>query len=324
MKIGIADNCALKFLQDVKDTWEKDGHEVRYEIGASEHIAQWADVYWIDWWDNNIHYLYNWYKEHPEAKKPKFIVRAIDWDIWVRGIRSQDMVNFVDHFVCIAPHMEKWLRNEKDDTTGNLIDWGNKLTLIRPGVNIDRFTLKKSNTDGFQIGMVLGDMWWYKNHMGGLDIFSTIAKRDPRFHLHIRGQHEPGQYNPVMFEHYLESRNLKDRVTLYAHAPNMNEWYEKIDILIHPGMKETFCYAAGEAMAKGIPCVINEFYGSRDIWPNSLLYKTHRQAFQKIIGMTTPDFKVNRDHIRGYIDRVYNMKRMVEDINKLIDTFNYE
>lgn len=278
MKIGIADNSTLKFTRDLKEHWEKCGHEVRYEIGASEHIAQWADVYYIEWFDNNIHYLFNWYKEHPEAKKPRFAVRAIDWDIWVRGVRDQEIVDFVDKWICIAPHMHEWLQSEKDDRNGELIQWKDKLRLIRPGVNTEKFTPKNKETDGFQLGMVLGDMWWYKNHMGGLDIFKTLYDQDNRWRLHIRGQHEGGQYNPVMYKHYLESRDIKNAVTLYGPQNDMNEWYENIDILLHPGMKETFCYAVAEAMSKNIPAVINEFFGARYIWSPKNLYQTHEKA----------------------------------------------
>lgn len=318
MKIAISDNCSLKFLKDIKEHWEKT-HEVKYETGASEILAQWADVYWIDWWDNNIHYLYNWYKEHPSAKKPKFIIRAIDWDVWVRGIRSQEMVDFVDTFVCIAPHIEKRLREEKDDITGKLIDWGQKLHLVRPGVNIDKFPRKTQKTDGFQLGMVLGDMWWPKNHMGGLDIFTTLYRIDNRWRLHIRGQHEPGQYWPVMYEHYLESRGIKEVVRLYSPQDDMNAWYENIDILLHPGMKEGFSYATAEALAKGIPVCVNEFLGSRDIWDPSMLYQTHEEAIVKIAYQQ--EHCLNEEYasvFRGFILDKYPNEKMFAEVDKLL------
>ena len=313
----MADNCTLKFSRDIKEHWEAWGHEVRYEIGASEILAQWADVYYIDWWDNNIAYLFNWYKENPNTNRPKFIVRAIDWDIWVRGIRSQAMVDFVDTIVCIAPHMEAWLRKEKDDTTGQLIEWGDKLKLIRPGVNLEKFPLKTKQTDGYTIGMVLGDMWWYKNHMGGLDIFATLAQKDPRWKLYIRGQHEPGQYNPVMFDHYLESRGIKDRVTLVGPLDDMNTFYEDIDILLHPGMKEAYCYAVAEAMAKGIVAFVNNFYGSEAIWDYPNLYETHEQAVSGIkeIVPSLDRLKLSR---RQLIEDWHNMKTMLTQLDALL------
>lgn len=321
MRIGIADNCGLKFSADIKEHWEKKGHEVRYERGASEFIAQWADLYYIDWCDNNINYLMNIYHgnnpEHPNGtqyKKPKFVVRAIDWEVWLGHARSQELVDFVDQWICIAPHIEKKLRAEA------LYTGRQKLVLIRPGLSLDKYTLKKNATDGFQLGMVLGDMWWYKNHMGGLDVFSTLAKSDSRYTLHIRGQHEPGDYNRVMFDHYLDSRGIANRVRVYDYVADMNAWYENIDVLLHPGMKETFCYAVAEAMAKGIPVVCNEFYGSRAIWPPHILYKTHDEAVTMIRNARENSPVYSGTVGREYIENHYDVKRMLAEYDALLQT----
>lgn len=316
MKIALADETSLKFMKDTKEHWESLGHEVKYENGASEVLAEWADVYWVEWWTNNIHYLFKWFKDHPEAKKPKFIVRVIDWDIWVNGVRSQEMVDFVDEFICIAPHLEEWLRKERDATTGELINWGQKLHLVRPGVNLDKFTLKtkeSTKSDGWQLGMVLGDMWWPKNHMGGLDIFYQLHSMCNNWKLHIRGQHEGGQYWPLMYEHYLDSRGIRDAVTLYPPQDDMNIWYEKIDVLLHPGMKESFSYAVAEAMAKGIKPVVNEFWGSRDIWPDWALYKDHDMALGRILGQSKKP-----EEYRQFIQDTYPNSKMFAEFDKLL------
>lgn len=313
MKIAFSDSCALKFSRDIKEHWESRGHEVRYEIGASEKLAQWADVYYIDWSDNNIHYLYNIYKgtnpEHPNGpsyQKPKFVVRAIDIDVWQGKARNQDLVDFVDQWICIAPHMEDKLRSEAIYKEGQLV-------CIPPGVNVDRFTPKTKQTDGFQLGMVANDLWWYKNHMGALDIFTTLWRRDHRWHFHIRGKHEPGEFNPVMYDHYLDSRGIREAVTLYNDVEDMNAWYEGIDILLHAGMKEAFCYAVGEAMAKGIPAVVNEFYGSRKIWMGEMLYQTHEEAVRKIL-------EIKSYNPRKYIELQHNVKDMLNAYDKLLGT----
>lgn len=311
MKIAIADNCALKFIKDIKDHWETKNHEVKYEIGASEFLAQWCDLYYVEWIDSNITYLFNWYKKNPIAKKPKFCVRVIDWDFWTRGVRNQEMVNFVDYWICIAQHIEDRLRKEVDDMSGLPIEWGNKLRLIKPGINLEKFQLKTKKTDGFQIGMVLGDMWWLKNHMAALDIFTTLYRQDNRWRLHIRGQHEPGQYYPVMYGHYLESRGIKDAVTLYGNYIDMNDFYENIDILLHPSMKEGFCYAVGEAMAKGIRAVCNDFYGAKGIWPDWIIYQTHEEAISLI--------KIPRTTIQGHYEYIrynYSLERQLAETDR--------
>lgn len=318
MKIAIADNCNGKFTSDLKEHWEKEGHEVRLETGASEELAQWADIYYVDFWDNNIHYLYKLYHgvegvsrtpDWDNNKKPLIVVRAIDWEVWCGLMRDQAIIDWVDKIIFIAPHIQQKVASE--------VKLNGKDKLIRPGVNLEKFTLKTKKTDGFQLGMVLGDMWWPKNHMAGLDIFTTLYKENPKWRLHIRGQHEGGNdFWKAMFEYYLESRGIKDVVTLYPKVENMNEWYENIDILLHPGMKEAFSYAVGEAMAKGIPAVVNDFQGSQDIWQLPFgpdIYQTHPEAIEKI-----KKRKLDSGFNRRFIKDNYSLNTMVKEIDEYV------
>lgn len=315
MRIAIADNCGGKFSTDIKEHWEKKGHEVRYERGASEHLCQWADLYYVDFWDNNIHYIHKLYNGDPDHnrpegwnnnKKPRIAVRAVDWEVWIGFVRDQSMIDWVDNIIVIAPHIEEELRKHAD--------FKDKITLIRPGVNLDKFTQKQSVTDGFQIGMVLGDMWFPKQHMMGLDIFHQLWKQDKRWKLHIRGQHEGGNdFWKKMFDYYVESRGMQDAVTLYLQTDDMNAWYERIDILLHPGMKEAFCYAVGEALAKDIKVVCNDFYGSRDIWPGEILYQDSQDAVDKILNQE----QLNN---RQFIANKYPLERMLAEYDQLLGT----
>ncbi len=316
MKIAVADNCNYKFTQDLINHWVEQGHEVKCETGASEKLAQWADIYWVDFWDNNIHYLWKLYhpEEHPNDvsrtpdwdnnKKPLIVCRAMDWEVWIGLARDQRIIDWVDKAICIAPHIEKKLREDNE--------W-HDLKVIRPGVNMEKFTLKTKQTDGFQIGMVLGDMWVYKNHMAGLDIFTTLYKMDNRWRLHIRGQHEPGEYNVVMFNHYLKSRGIEDVVTLYPKVEDMNAWYEDIDILLHPGMKEAFCYAVAEAAAKGLRPLCNNFYGSEDIWSDAWTYNTHAEAIEKFLRDKKSGW--GPEIIRMVVEKNYSLEKMCKEID---------
>lgn len=300
---------------DIKKHWESLGHEVRYEPGASEFLAQWADIYYVDTWDNNLGYLYRLYHglhddmpaDWDNSKKPLIVCRALDWEVWLGHAKDQNLIDWVDKVICIAPHIEKELRAH-----GN---FGDKLRVIKPGVNLEKFTLKTKETDGFQLGMCLGDMWFPKQHMMGLDIFHRLWKEDQRWRLHIRGQHEKGtEYWKVMFDYYLESRGIQDVVKLYPPLDDMNDFYEEIDILLHPGQKEGFCYAVAEAMAKGIPAVVNDFYGSHDIWPG-WLYEDSDNAITKI-----KMYNKNRGYLdpRQYIKDKYPLEKMLKEIDEYI------
>lgn len=331
MRIAVADNNSRKFTGDIISHWESLGHEVVFNTGASEKLAQWADLYYIDTWDNNIHYLWKLYhgiegvsRTDPwdNNKKPVIAVRALDWEVWIGFMRDQSMIDWVDKIITIAPHIEERIRNDKDGATGETLRFGDKLKTIKPGVNLDKFTLKKKVTNGKQIGMCLGDMWKYKNHMGGLDIFTSIYRQDNQYRLHVRGQQENSMYDPFNWDYYLDSRGIRDVVTLYGPQADMNAWYENIDILLHPGQKEAFCYAVGEAMAKGIKPVINDFLGSHAIWDKKYLYQTHKQAIDMLSALPFDAGQVaftGIPSIRQYIKDNYSNERMFKELDEFLE-----
>jgi len=316
MHIAVADEASKKFCSDIIEHWGKK-HEVRYENGASEHLVQWADLYFVEWSTNNIRYLYKFYhgihdkSMYPENwdnnKKPIMVCRAIDWDVWIGWARDQELIDWVDKWITISPHIEKKLRAEAN--------FGDKLKMIRPGVDLDRFPLKKKETDGYNVGMVLGDMWVYKNVIGGLNIFAMLDQSKP-WKLHIRGQHEAGEFNPVYFNHFIESRGLKDKVSLWGPVDDMNDFYEEIDILLMPCLKESFNYGIAEAMAKGIKPVINNFYGAEKVWPNDHVFNTYTEAVDRINNLD----KYYPEEYRDYIDRNYNIKRMMKEYDEWLGT----
>ena len=105
-------------------------------------------------------------------------------------------------------------------------------------------------------------------------------------------------------------------MTLYPYQEDMNQWYENIDILLHPGLKESFCYAVAEAMAKGIYPVVNEFYGSKEIWTGEVdLYQTHQEAINYIQRYRGWPPDLNK---RKFIESNYPNQKMFEEIDKLL------
>jgi len=313
MKIAVADNNGGKFSMMIMDHWRDKGHEVKWEPGANPALMDWADLYYVDVWDSNIHCLLNYCRDNNYTPKCKFAVRPIDWDIWVRGVRCQWMVDMIDYFICISPFLWRWLLAEKDDATGQPIQWGDKLHMIQPGLDLDKFPLKTSETDGFQVGMVTGNMWELKGPIASSFIFADLALKDPRWKLHIRGQLSETQYHKLMYPHFIKSRGLKDRVTIHGNYDDMNRFYEQVDLLLVPSLKEGFSYATAEAMSKGIPCVINNFMGSEEIWPKECIYNTSSQAIALIERGGCMNY-------RKYMEDHYSAKKMFNEYDKLLGT----
>ncbi len=284
-------------------------HEVKYEPGASEFLFEWADLYFIDQHDNNLHYLWQWHQDHPQAKKPKIAVRILDWDYWCQYVptKEQKYADFIDHAIVIAPHMYELVSKGAN--------YGDKLHLIRPGVDLDKFTFREKQR-GYNIAMVTGDIWQMKNVMEGLMLFAMLVARHPQYpwKLHWRGQYaDHACYMPTAVEHFIESRHLKGNVIMYSPVDDMNTWLEPMDYIINPSIKEAFSYCIGEAMAKGIKPIINNWYGCRDMWPEKYIYNTLDEAINKIMSPY-----IDSKGYRQVIEERYDLKRMLLEIDSLL------
>lgn len=309
MKIGIADNQQLKFDQDLVDHWKERGHEVRYEMGFSEYLAEWADLYYINYWDNNVHAAYHWHQNHPEWKRPIYAVRAIDWEVWCGLVRDQSIIDWVDHAFCIAPHIERKLRSESQ--------WGEKLHLIQCGINLERFTPKKTY-GRYNIVLPCNEIDWHlKNVSEGFKIFAMLRKRYARapHHLFVRGKWCQGEYFKVFHQDLIDKLGIRDCVTIIDQpVDDYNAFLEDMDYCLVPSYKEAFSYVTGECAAKGIKPVLNWWYGAEEIWPKEWLYTTPDQA----VDMLSSDFVPHQ--LRKYIEKEKNVKTMFQQFDKVLGT----
>lgn len=273
MNIAIADNQQLKFDEGIANHWVKKGHEVRYEMGASESLAEWADLYYINFWDNNVHYLFNYFLEHPENKKPRIAVRAIDWEVWQGLVRDQRIIDWVDVAVCIAPHIERKLRNEGR--------WGDKLHLVPCGVDTEKFSIKK-NHGGCNVLIPCNEIDWHlKNVSEGIKIFAMLKKRDPEtsWKLFIKGKWCQGEYFRVFHEDLINKLGiLSDTTIIDGFIPDYNHFLEDMDYCLVPSYKEAFSYVTAECASKDIKPILNHWYGAEEIWPKEWLYQTPDEA----------------------------------------------
>lgn len=306
MKVAIADNQALKFDRPLKEHWEKK-HEVKYEIGASEHLFQWCDLYYINFWDNNIHYLYNWHKKHPKVKKPIIVCRALDWEVWRGMVRSQEMVDWVDHAICIAPHIMDRLDSE--------VNFGEKLRLIRPGVDLEKFTIKKVFNRHNIIMPVIEIDWILKNTLDGIRIFGLLKQQsDLPWKLTIKGKwtgQSGGEYFQIVVHDLIEKLGVKDDVAFVTeHVPDFNTFLDDFDYCLVPSLKEAFSYVTAECMAKGMKPVLNWWYGAEEIWSKSWMYTDHQKAVELFLEEPKPGV------YRRFMRERYSLERMLNEYDE--------
>lgn len=301
MKIAIADNQALRFDREYKEHLEKN-HEVKYECGANPELFKWCDVYYVNYWDNNIHYLWKWHLEHPEVKKPRIVCRAIDWEIWIGFVRDQALINWIDEAICIAPHLEEKLRKEAN--------FGDKLHLIPLGIDMDKWTLIKEINKN--VIMPINDIDWYLKHtVEGIKIFAELPKD---WTMTIHGIFKKEEYIQKVVYYTVEVNNLHDRVKFdTAWVDDWNLYLDKFSFMLLPSMKEAFSYVTAQCAAKGIKPILNHWYGAERIWPQEWLYTMISKAVKMFETKEEPS--VYRQVV---IDRKYTNDRFFAEMDKVV------
>ena len=87
---------------------------------------------------------------------------------------------------------------------------------------------------------------------------------------------------------------------------DMNQWYEKIDYLVHPSLNESFCYVVGGARAKGIRPIIWKWGSASEVWGDDFYLD---------------DFNLERtpDRFRKIIKEKYDEVRMVQEVSQICE-----
>ena len=303
MKIGVADPNRFKFSGQLIEHWKKLGHTIYAHVANIEQHNE-CDAVFYDQASANVIY----YSERMPRQK-RVVVRAIDIENYLPYHRRFAW-DKIDYLVFINNAQLRLLREDPQFTCPP-----EKIRVIPPGVNLNKSTLKKSGK-GRQVVFV-GDLYPLKNAGGAIDLVYELNKMGgEKWKLHIRGK----SVNNHVYEKYLEYRakSLGVDVAYDAWQEDMNAYLEDKDLMIVSSLKEAFSYAAAEAMAKGIPAVINNWYGAYDVWPQTLVYNTPNEGARLAYKLLEkpPIF------FRNLIAEKYPEERMLAAIDELMGIKN--
>jgi len=320
VKIFIADVENGRFSGYMRDHWSELGHEVVLQGGYSPEKADWADLIYIEWTDMNVQLASKqiWFDKTPhepferlikDRNKKKLVNRMIDIDMWAGHGAGVNWAG-VDDLIFIAPHIQR-LANQRFAEAG-IGDC--KQHLIRPGVDLDKWTFRGKRTDPVKNIAFIGELWENKGVDRAIRILIQLVRQsNTNWRLHLRG-HWP---NANYFYHYnqnlIDACGVRELITEYHEpVPDLNEWYDQMDYFLCPSIKEAFGYVVAESMAKGIKPIINRFYGAEAIWPEKYLWDTESQAVEMLL---SDDY--NPEEYRDYIKKHYDIKRMMEEMDSV-------
>ena len=322
MKIAIMDPYLRKFTAGMEQWWINQGHEVRMDRYYNPQNAEWADVIWFETCDNNLCSATNpgqailddsanyqpWDLHDQDLTGKKVIVRAIDIEVW-QGHFAASRWDVVTDLIFIAPH----IRDLVDIDTLPMTHENLKVHTIPCGVDLDKFTFAKRGS-GPDIAVV-SEKWSSKGTHEILQIALALKELGNEYKIHWLGQRSDSNWEYAYFDEFVEYHNLNIEFTnILNDGRTVDEFLEGKNYLLHGSIKEGFCYAIAEAMAKGIKPIPHRFFGADDIWPG-LTWDSIDQA----VDMITEDKYDSASYRQYLIDHNYTLPQMMKSFDDIIN-----
>jgi len=151
------------------------------------------------------------------------------------------------------------------------------ISVIPPGVDIDRFKPRKDNKKKVQTNLpdayilCLSRIDTNKGHDLLLNAFDIVKKEVPDVHLVIGGgspkPHQSEMEVLNMIRSIVKEKNLGDRVHISGYIPDelLVASFQQAELFVLPSIFEPFGMTALEAMACGIPVVASKLGGIREV-----------------------------------------------------------
>lgn len=140
-----------------------------------------------------------------------------------------------------------------------------------PGIGIDlkRYQFEYCNRKTFrrELGLAdddimlisVGELNMNKNHQIVIKALGEI--KNPRIHYIVAGQGNRKQDLINLAKEY----KMEDRLHLLGFRNDIAKLYKESDIFIHPSFREGLSVAVMEAMACGLPCIVSNIRGNKDL-----------------------------------------------------------
>lgn len=228
-------------------------------------------------------------------------------DTIIKSIRNYiiefPMYKYATHFVACSNLAGKFLFKKRP------------YTLIYNGIDTNKYCYKKEKkeNDKYIIAHV-GNFLPYKNHEFLINVFNRLCVKNDNYVLWLFGD---GELKPKI-EEMVKQLKLEKKVTFYGRVPNIQDYYNKIDLLLLPSLYEGFPVAAMEAQAHGLPVIASstvtdeiDFYGDDvflgleendiDSWVNAIMNMNY---FNK------------KDKSEKFKQSKFNIKQTTSDLEK--------
>jgi glycosyltransferase involved in cell wall biosynthesis len=230
----------------------------------------WADFVWVEWagkWCNIVSRL------RPPCKT---ICRIHRGKIYKPHSISSHVWGTYDHVFFVSEQMKQ---SYIDRIPNNSIP--EATSVLYNGIDLTQFSFKKQKP-GYKIGAIAHTVF-RKNIEMMVWIMRELVQIDQRYHLTIIGSEAQGDcLDAFMFN--VKRTGLSENIH-YKGVLNHDQipnWLADKNIILSTSLHEGHPVGLNEAMARGIKPVIYEYPGSREVFPDEVLFDTVDGAVELI------------------------------------------
>jgi glycosyltransferase involved in cell wall biosynthesis len=196
-----------------------------------------------------------------------------------------------------------------------------KIAVIPEAISLQRFSHRPRCFNG-DIG-ILCHLRPRKRVYELILAFYELSRQRDDFHLHIGGGEAPGlaEYFQAI-QILIQKLSLQDKVTIYGHVKNPEEWYQHVDIFISNSYSEGLQVAPMEAIASGCYCLAHYWDGADELLPAENLYFSDSELIEKILSyssLTEAERLQRQSRLRQLVVDQFDVDKTKVQIRQLIE-----
>ncbi len=295
------DNFINDIMQNLSDSyWVR-----KFIITRNEEVYKaidWADIVWLEWANETAIIGSN----YGNIKNKPTIIRLHRYEAFAQYPKKINWSN-VDKLILVSDHIKDVIKMYMPNIE-KMVD----IETIHNGVAVNDMEFKKREK-GFNIAWV-AIVSYRKNPLMMLQIIKKLVDKDKRYKVHMAGTMQGLEYE-VHLKHIINEMNIKDNVIFYGWVDNMNEWWKDKNYLLSTSIHEGHPCNIIEGMARGIKPIIHNYFGSKDQWPNNLIFNTVDEAVNLIL-----EDKYNSEEYRKFVADMYPLENQIKKIKNAINS----
>ncbi len=260
------------------------------------HIDPDASILWFDFCDQN---LISASKENTDFLKSKKVIARLHAVEYYMNFHHAIDWSCVGDLIFVSDHLRRMCNQEGELPV--------RQHVIHNGLDLPKLGFQNHH-NGLVIGYA-GNIVPAKGILTMFHYFRELRRWDGDFKLKMVGLNRFGARDLEFYKHYTKDLPIEES----GEVSDIDEWLDGIDYLWQPSNAESFSMIIGEAMAKGIKPLINNFYGAEELWPKENIYNDF-SSFRAIINAPYESEKY-----REFVER-YSLDKAMEHICKILSS----